>query len=301
MDILFSMQDGKPSKTAQYMAFFRALETQQPPRKRLFEDAYAFPLLRGTLRAFAWLARISLIGGLVYVILELGWPCTRSSGVVRTRAIDDWVREAIRRGARQLVLLGAGFDSRGYRLEEAGKIAVFEVDHPSTQQTKKERLQASTGPLPAHVRYLSVDFERDNLEARLAAAGYDSTSPAVVVWEGVISYLSESAVESTFTLLSRLLAPSSCLIFTYMDRSALDGSKAFAGARRWRSWVRFSGEPFIFGFDPGTLAEALKRFGFRLQSDVSTEEIARRYCPQLGRKEPGSQAYRVSSAIREEG
>lgn len=292
------MQDGQVSRTAQYMAFFRALETQEQPDRRLFDDPYAFSLLSGTLRIFARLAHWPVSGRLVHAVLELGWPYTRSSGVVRTRAIDDSIREAIQCGARQLVLLGAGFDSRGLRLEEAKSVTVFEVDHPATQQEKENRLQAAIGWLPANIRYVGVDFERDNLEGKLFEAGYDPGLPAVVVWEGVISYLTESAVQGTFALLSRLLAPSSCLIFTYMDKGALDGSKAFPGARRWRSWVSFNGEPFIFGFDPDTLPDKLKTLGFVLGKDVSTEEIAQQYCPPLRRKEPGSQAYRVAVATR---
>ncbi|HEX4274207.1 MAG TPA: hypothetical protein VHZ74_02580, partial [Bryobacteraceae bacterium] len=77
-------------------------------------------------------------------------------------------------------------------------------------------------------------------------------------------------------------------------------SKAFPGSRRWRSWVRFSGEPFIFGFDPNTLGEAMRSFGFLLSSDESTEDIARRYCQPIGRTEPGSQAYHVATAVRAE-
>ena len=300
MCILFYMQDGKASRTAQYMAFFRALETQGRPARRLFDDPYALALLSGTLRTFARFARFPMLGRLVHGVLELGWPYTRSSGVVRTRAIDDWVRQGIRGGARQLVLLGAGFDSRGLRLEEAKAIAVFEVDHPATQREKEKRLQVYIGRLPANIRYIAVDFERDHLERKLIEAGFEPGIPSVVVWEGVISYLTESAVESTFTLLARLLAPSSSLIFTYMHKGALDGSRPFPGASRWRSWVRFSGEPFIYGLDPNTLAGMLKPLGFLLQSDASTEEIAEQYCPPLDRKEPGSPAYRVSVATRME-
>jgi methyltransferase (TIGR00027 family) len=300
MTILFYMRDGEASRTAQYMAFFRALETQEPLARRLFDDPYAFALLSGSLRSFVRLARFPVLGRLVHAVLDLGWPCTRSSGVVRTRAIDDLVREALGGRARQLVLLGAGFDTRGSRLEEAKEVAVFEVDHPATQQVKQERLRACMGPPPANIRYVAVDFERDNLKSRLIEAGYDPGTPVVVVWEGVISYLTESAVWNTFALLARLLVPSSCLIFTYMHKSTLDGSHAFPGARRWRSWVSFSGEPFIFGFDPNRLAEALRPFGFVLQKDRSTKEIAQQYCTPLGRKEPGSEAYRVSIAIRAE-
>lgn len=294
------MQDGKASQTAQYMAFCRALEAQEQPARRLFDDPYAFALLSGSYRTFARLAQIPILGRLVYAILDLGWPYSRSSGVVRTRAIDDLVRDAVRNGARQLVLLGAGFDSRGSRLDETGKVAVFEVDHPATQRVKKERLGACLGVLPANIRYVAIDFERDALEARLLESGYDPGVQAVVVWEGVIDYLTGPAVESTLAALARLLAPSSLLIFTYTHQGALDGSKAFPGARRWRSWSRVSGEPFLFGLNPDTLAETLKPHLFQLQSDASTEQIAQRYCSPLGRIEPGNRAYRVAAARRVE-
>lgn len=282
------MQDGKISQTAQYMAFCRALETQEQPARRLFDDPYAFALLSGSYRTFVRLAHLPIFGKLVYAVLDLGWPYSRSSAVVRTRSIDDLVRDAIRSGARQLVLLGAGFDSRGSRLDEAGEIAVFEVDHPATQRVKKDRLRACTGKLPANIRYVAMDFERDALEAKLIESGFNPAVQAVAVWEGVIDYLSESAVEGTLAVLARLLAPSSLLIFTYTHQGALDGSKAFPGARRWRSWSSVSGERFLFGFHPDTLAGVLKPHLFLLESDTSTEEIARRYCSPLSRREPGN-------------
>ena len=96
----------------------------------------------------------------------------------------------------------------------------------------------------------------------------------MVLWEGVVSYLSEPAVNANLEVLARLLAPHSQLILTYVHKGALDGSVKFRGARRWKSWVGRSGEPFIFGFDPATLAEALGQHGFLLQSDVSTAEAA---------------------------
>jgi methyltransferase (TIGR00027 family) len=290
------MQDGKASQTAQYITFCRALETQERLARRFFDDPYAFALLSGSYRMFVHLARLPIIGKLVYAILDLGWPYSRSSAVVRTRAIDDLVRDAIRSGSRQLVLLGAGLDSRGYRLDEAAEIEVFEVDHLATQLVKKERLHASIGKLPANVRYVAMDFERDALEAKLIEAGYHPDVQAVVVWEGVIDYLTESAVQGTLAVLARLLAPSSLLIFTYTDKGALDGSKTFRGARRWRSLSRAGGEPFLFGFNPATLAEVLKPYRLQLESDASTAEIAQGYCSLLRRTESGNPAYRVATA-----
>ena len=120
----------------------------------------------------------------------------------------------------------------------------------------------------------------------------------MVLWEGVVSYLSEPAVNANLAVLARLLAPHSRLILTYVHKGALDGSVMFRGARRWKSWVRRSGEPFIFGFDPATLAKNLAQHGFLLQSDVSTAEAARHYCGANGRIESGSELYRVASMIR---
>jgi methyltransferase (TIGR00027 family) len=298
--ILFTVRNQQPSRTAEYMALFRAVETAEPTERRLFEDAYAIHLLSGTLKKLAELARLPLVGRLVPAFLDLGWPFTRSSGVVRTRMIDDLVCDAIRTGARQLVLLGAGFDSRSYRLKEAMGILTYEVDHPATQTAKRERLQSGMGKLPENVRFVAVDFEEDNLETELVKAGFDTKIPTVVVWEGVVSYLTESAVSNNLTLLARLLAPCSQLVFTYVHRGALDGSISFQGSRRWKSWVKRSGEPFIFGFDPVTLSETLRPYGFLLQSDESTAKAAGRYNPSTRRKETGSELYRVATAIRAE-
>jgi methyltransferase (TIGR00027 family) len=280
------------------MALFRAVENAESPNRRLFEDPYAVPFLSGTLKALAQIAQISGIGRLVRTFLDLGSPYTRSSGVVRTRLIDDMVRDSIHAGMQQLVLLGAGFDSRAFRLDETRDIRTFEVDHPATQRAKRERLKLVLEHPPANVRFIEVDFEKDDLEFKLSEAGFEVKIPAVVLWEGVVSYLTEPAVNANLVVLSRLLAPQSRLIFTYVHKGALDGSVTFRGSRRWKSWVKRSDEPFLFGFDPAVLANTVSRFGFQLESDASTADAAKRYFSINGRRESGSELYRVASMMR---
>lgn len=287
----------RPSRTAEYMALFRAVETAKPAAVRLFDDPYADALLTGRLKALAGFARLPVVGRLATWFLDLGWPRTRSSAVVRTRLIDDLLREAMRGGARQALLLGAGFDSRPYRLVELGGVPVFEVDHPSTQKAKRHRLEARLGRLPGSVRFVPVDFEKDDLEAALRQAGFDARTATVAIWEGVVSYLTAPAVDQNFRMLARMLAPGSLLIFTYVHQGALDGSVVFREARRWKSSVRSSGEPFIFGFDPAALADYLRPRGFALVSDRSTAEAAKSCC-RPPRREPASELYRVASARR---
>ena len=264
----------------------------------MFVDPYAIPLLSGTLKAVAEVARLPLVGRLVAPFLDKGWPYTRSSAVVRTRVIDDLAREAIRGGIDQLVLLGAGYDSRAFRLEEAASIACFEVDHPATQNAKRERLMAHLGRMPKNVHFVEIDFEKDSLGCELEKAGFKREASAIVVWEGVVSYLTEPAVANNLAVLARLLAPRSQLIFTYVHKGAIDGSAKFEGSDRWKSWVKRSGEPFIFGFDPSTLAQALEPYGFAIQSDESTADSALRYPASIARKETGSELYRIATALR---
>jgi len=294
----FTVTGDRPSRTAEFMALFRALETAGRADRRLFEDPYATTFLTGPLKALARFARWPAVGRLPAWLLDLGWARTRSSGVVRTRLIDDLVCEAIRGGARQALLLGAGFDSRPYRLDEMRTLAVFEVDHPSTQQAKRERFEARHGPPPANVHFIPVDFEKDDLEAKLLQAGFATHVPAVALWEGVVSYLTPAAVDQNFRMLARILAQESRLIFTYVHRGALDGSITFPEARRWKASVRSSGEPFIFGFHPAELAEYLRPRGFTLELDQSTAEAAKTYCAAIGRDEPGSELYRIAAARR---
>jgi methyltransferase (TIGR00027 family) len=288
----------RPSRTAEYMALFRAVETAERADRRLFEDPYAAALLTGRLKALAGVARLPAIGRLATCFLDIGWPRTRSSAVVRTRLIDDLVRQAMRGGARQALLLGAGFDSRPYRLEELRDVPVFEVDHPSTQRAKRQRLEARLGRLPGNVRFVPVDFEQDDLEAALLHADFDTGAAAVAIWEGVVSYLTPAAVDENFRMLARILAEQSQLIFSYVHQGALDGSVVFQEARRWKSSVQSSGEPFIFGFDPAGLADYLRPRGFALESDVSTAKAAKIYCQPIRRREPGSELYRIAAARR---
>jgi len=159
-------------------------------------------------------------------------------------------------------------------------------------------LTARLGRLPANVRFVPVDFEKDDLERALSQAGFQTGAAAAAVWEGVVSYLTPQAVDQNFRMLARILAPRSRLIFTYVHRGALDGSAPFPEARRWRASVGSSGEPFLFGFDPAELAEYLGARGFALLQDASTTEAVALYNGALRRKERGSELYRVAVAER---
>ncbi|MGO9759754.1 MAG: class I SAM-dependent methyltransferase [Solirubrobacteraceae bacterium] len=264
------MRSEAPSRTAEYMALFRALESAQPRGRRLFEDPAAVSFLRAPLRAAALAARFPPAHSLIVAFIDRRWPGPRLSGVVRTRVIDDFVTGSMRAGASQLVLLGAGYDTRATRLPAAAASAVFEIDHPLTQSRKR----AVLGDRSEHIRYVPLDFERDALQPALIAAGLDPSQRACVLWEGVFSYLTPEAIDVTLGALVAVCAPGSQILLTYIDERFLDASAAQPGA--WLTAVRDAGEPFQTGLDP---AEARTFFAARnltLLADESTTQAARR-------------------------
>lgn len=266
------MRAGEPSRTAEYVALFRALEAGR--RRPLFYDPFASSFLGLGLRTAAALGRIPLLGGLVPAYIDRRYPGPRPSAVARTRAIDDATTEALEAGATQLVILGAGYDTRPYRLPAAAGAAVFEVDHPDTQARKIGPIAGALGRLPANVRFVPVDFAVDDVGDSLAAAGLDQGAPTFFIWEGVLGYLEPDAIDAMLRWMASTGAPGSRVVFTYIDKSAVDG-----GLRDtpWVQAVGRAGEPFRTGLDPAELPEFLAERGLRLLGDETTVDAARRY------------------------
>ncbi|WP_433059561.1 class I SAM-dependent methyltransferase [Dactylosporangium sp. CS-033363] len=278
------------SRSAEHVAFFRALEHSRR-HDRLFDDGLAARMLPPAQRAVVAASRVPALHRWIVRYIDThftGGP--RASAVVRTRFIDDQVHEALAAGATQLVLLGAGFDNRAHRI--AAPVA-FEVDHPATQATKRRRVPAG---LAAAVRFVPVDLSVDALAPALLAAGFDAGSPAVVVWEGVTNYLTADAVDTTLRALAGLLAEGSTIVFTYVDRAALDGTGGFEGVEAWHAAVRRGGEPWTFGFKPEDLPSYLQQRGLHRTADLSTRDAAARYLEPLGRDEPTAEFYRIAVA-----
>jgi len=283
----------RASRTAEQVALFRALETARG-HDRVFDDPLAVRFLHGGYRLLARAARVRPVGLRLSRLIDRRWPGPRPSAVARTRLIDDLVIEALSRGARQVLLLGAGYDSRAYRLPGIDRVAVFEADHPATQAVKRRLVRGAVRPeRRRHVHYVPVDLLREDLGAALLAAGFAALEPTVVVWEGVTNYLSEPAVDTTLRRLAALTATGSSLIFTYVDRRVLDGS---LDAGNWAAAVRKAGEPWTFGFDPATLPGYVADRGLRLALDISTRDAALRYLAPLGRDEEAATFYRVAQA-----
>jgi methyltransferase (TIGR00027 family) len=265
------------SRTAQFVALFRALESARPAGERLFEDPMARDFLDGRLGRVADLARVPGFGRVVPALVDRRSAGSRLAVVVRTRFIDDALRNALASGLDQVVVLGAGFDSRAHRMPGIERTRVFEVDHPDTQAAKRDRVRRSLGEEPEHVAYVPVDFARQDLGAELAAAGFRSGVRTFFVLEGVISYLTPEAVDANFRYVAETGGPGSQIAFTYLHRGVIDGSHQAPGSREVEARVRAVGEPWRFGFDPAELPAYLADRGLELLEDVSPAQAAPRY------------------------
>lgn len=289
------MQSDRASRTAEYVAFFRALESARPAGARLFDDPYAPRFLRPGLRIAARLACWPPVGALVAGYADRRIPGARTSAIARTRVIDDALRGALRRGTDQVVLLGAGFDARAYRLPECTTATVFEVDHPATGAQKLACLRRMLPEVPAHVRFVATDFNRESLPDVLARAGFDPRRAAVFVWEGVTNYLTGDAVDAVLRFVAGC-GSGTRLIFTYVHRGVLDGSVAFDDGPAIRRDVAALSEPWTFGLDPAELPAYLQARGLALEYDAGARDYRRQGFGPAADAMTGYDFYRVAIA-----
>jgi methyltransferase (TIGR00027 family) len=207
---------------------------------------------------------------------RLNYERVRGASVVlvpRTVAIDDAVRAA---GVPQLVVVGAGLDTRAWRMPELSTVDVFEVDHPATQRDKRGRL-GDRQPLARSVRFVPVDFRRDELGAALESAGHRRDLPTMWLWEGVVVYLRPGEVSATLAALAARSTPGSRLVVNYQAPSL----KAAAGRLLVRALHRavgqrssFASEPWLSTWTPRRMAALLARYGFTVERDADLYTIA---------------------------
>jgi methyltransferase (TIGR00027 family) len=287
------MVDGRASRTAQYMALFRALEHARPHGRRLFADPFARKFLEPRLKVVATAARLPLLRAGLRWLIDTRWPGARSSAVARTRFIDDALTRGLGSGIEQIVLLGAGYDARAHRLKGIENYRVFEVDHPDTLDRKRAALARTLDRVPRHVTYVPVDFDKRRLDGVMAAAGFDLGRRTYFVWEGVTNYLSETAVDATPRWCGRA-APGSHVLFTYVHRGVLDDPRGYRGTRKLFAALANAGERWTFGLDPAEIAQFVAARGLELELDVGADAYRAMYYGRAARKMSGYEFYRIA-------
>jgi methyltransferase (TIGR00027 family) len=287
------MKVDKTSRTAQYMAFFRAIETKRRSSDKLFSDPFAIHFLDRKLKLVVRASNLPLVKTYLKKTIQKKIPGAMSSGIGRTKYIDDLIASTIKNGVKQVIILGAGFDTRGSRLEFLRSIPVIEIDHPNTSNYKIDIYTTRIGALPQNVTYCQIDFNKQSLEQLAEKNKFNFLIPTAIIWEGVTNYLTAGAIDKTFAFISKF--PSgSFIIFTYVHQQVLDDPGSFTGGEQLLQDLERMEERWTFGFLPNELPGYLSNFGFTLVEDLGATEYRQRYLPN--RTEKGYEFYRVAMA-----
>ncbi|MDT5125415.1 MAG: hypothetical protein QOH54_1059 [Mycobacterium sp.] len=263
-----------------------AIEHHEPPDRRLVDDDLAASFLPKPLRALVRATRFRAVRRAVIAASERSGPGLWANVSCRKSYIDDNLAESLP-AVDAVVILGAGLDTRPYRLARLGDVPVFEVDLPVNIARKRAVVSRVFGAVPPSVRLVSVDFERDDLMATLASYGYRVDSPTFFIWEGVTQYLTADAVRATFDQLAQA-ASGSRLDFTYVRRDFIDGVNLYGAPVLYRRF-RERSQVWKFGLLPGDIDGFLAEYGWRLIEQAGPDELMDRYVRPAGRDLTASQ------------
>jgi methyltransferase (TIGR00027 family) len=265
--IASAIEPGLPSKTSIWIATARAIGAKNPDPALRNPDYLAIKFVGPRERAV-------LADEYPMDALDLDFaealkriPAGVAAQVGRTKHVDAALVEALQDGAKQVVVLGAGLDTRGFRFQDRLKgVRFLEVDYGPTQEYKKRRALEIFGSMPSHIRYVPMDFTKDNLLAELRKAGYAEREKTFFIWEGVAMYIPESAVKGTLRFIRDHSGKGSRVIFNYA--LALN-PEVNSRTSRYAKW----GEPFVFGFPGDSAAAFVRTERLEVLSDVSGWEL----------------------------
>ncbi len=257
-----------------------AIEHHESPARRLVDDDLAAAFLPAHLRAVVAAARFAPVRSALIRASDRVAPGLWASIACRKRFIDERLSDPLHE-FDATVILGAGLDTRAYRIARHSRLPVFEVDQQANIERKAAAVRRALGELPPSVRLVPADLEHDDLLAALAAHGFDQTRRTFFICEGVTQYLRPPAVTSLFEQL-RGAAPGSRLIFSHVRQDFIDGTNLYDAQSLHK---RFLGpEPlWHYGLDPERLHDHLAEHGWRLIEQVGPGYYRDTYIRPTGR------------------
>ena len=210
--------------------------------------------------------------------LHKGVPGTYEYMMARTRYFDALFQRALEENTPQIVLLGAGCDTRAIRFQDAAQhTTIFELDAPTTQQQKQEYLRKAKITLPQNLSQVPINFSKERIDAVLSTTGYDPSEKSLFLWEGVTYYLSEDAVKETLECIKNHAGYGSSVAFDYFYKSFIKGKFEYYGAKEISESVSKFGEPFQFGIEEGSIESFLAEHGFELLFHYTPDEFENTY------------------------
>jgi methyltransferase (TIGR00027 family) len=263
------MKPHEPSRTARAAAAYRAAH-QVLEQGRIFHDPLALRILGEEADITAH-----------EIHQEPAKRAMRQFVAMRSRLAEDALAAAVSQGVHQLVVLGAGLDTYAYRGALVDRLRIFEVDHPATQEWKRQRLAQAGIAVPASLSFAPVDFEHETLAEGLAAAGFDNTLRTFFTWLGVVPYLTEDTVFATLSFVGSLPGGAE-VVFDYSDPPDSHSPELRSLHDQRAARVAAAGEAWLSYFQPDALRAKLVSLGFSHIEDLGPPQLVQRFFPGHG-------------------
>ena len=266
-----------------------AVEQAFPKSQRLVDDALAVRMLPAGAILFVRLARLPWLRDFLISLSEKNDPGIWAGLLCRKRYIDEKV-EASRNAIDALVSLGAGFDTRSFRLRALAGLPIWEIDQRENVAVKEKRLRKALGTIPANVKLVAVNFDCDDLSGVLVSLGYSPSDRTFFVCEAVTQYLTQKGVRAIFDWLAKS-TPGSRLAFTYVRKNFLTGKALYGWESGYKRFVET--KIWLFGMEPEDCPGFLNDYGWRLIEDLGYDELASRYLEPTDRSLSSTQVERI--------
>ena len=263
----------KTSRTAEWICLCRAISSLERDRCYRSDDRIALSLLPDFMR---FLIHIPFVGRLLLKVFAA--KGIYEYVIARTKYIDDVFRQALSDQFSQILLFGAGFDTRALRFQgEARQTKIFELDAPATQEAKLGQYQKRNLIIPSNVVFVPIDFDRESLPMKLDQAGFKRDARSLFILEGVLMYLHPQSVDQTFRTIQELAGSGSEVVFDHIYASVLRHEDIYFGEKGFTDAVAKAGEQWQFGIERGEIGQFLFRYGLELRDHRDARELEEMY------------------------
>jgi methyltransferase (TIGR00027 family) len=264
---------GRDSQTALLTALYRAVGRKEFQNQKVGSDYLAEYFLPFHIRFLIKSRRLRSRGKEKN---KAQMPGVFEYVLARTAFFDDVFTEALNGGIPQIVLLGAGYDTRAYRFSELNKCSrIIELDNAATQNRKKKCLEKFKIDIPEQVIYMPMDFNKESLKDALQSAGYEGSKKTLFSWEGVCMYLDPTSIDSILGLVSHSSHAKSVVAFDYAITVSDDNSHNYYGAEEIISIMKSprSNESFKFTIEEDNIESFLDQRGLKLVKHLDHRQV----------------------------
>jgi len=266
----------KHSETAIFGALHRAIANKEFRNERFGSDYLAEYFLPSHFKFFI---KFKKIRANVKNKFNKFLPGLHEYVIARTAFFDGIFIDALNKKIPQIVLLGAGYDSRAYRFAKLNSATkIIELDIAPTQNRKKKCLKKAQIDIPKHVTLVPINFNKESLKDILEKAGYESHKKTLFLWEGVSYYLDLKSIDATLAFVSHSSHNESVIALDYVI-SISEENINYYGVKEFFQTMKkhHANEELMFSINEGNAESFLEQRGLKIVNYLDNKEIEKMF------------------------